>query len=146
MEDGDVAEAAAGVREGRALAGVGTSIAVAAQDVVDTEDAADVVSAASDSAAAISVLVFGDGPEPREGRLEELTDVVSQESKFVWVDLSDYDPDDLRMIADLLGLNRVAVHVALSPWQRPRLDSFKDHYFVAATVARIDNSTFRIQA
>jgi magnesium transporter len=146
MNEGDVVEAAAGAREGRALAGGGTSIAVAAQDVVDTEDSADIVSAANESPAAISVLVFGDGPEPREGRIGELADIVSHDSKFVWVDLSDYEPDDLRVIADLLGLNRVAVHVALSPWQRPRLDSFKDHYFVAATVARIDNATFRIQA
>jgi magnesium transporter len=146
MNEGDVAEAAAGAREGRALAGGGTSIAIAAQDVVDVEGAAEIVSAASETPAAVSVLVFGDGDEPREGRLAEVPDLVSQDSKFVWVDLSDYDPDDLRMIAELLGLNRVAVHVALSPWQRPRLDSFKDHYFVAATIARIDNAARRIQA
>jgi magnesium transporter len=144
--DGEVAEEAASVREGRALAGGGTTMAVAAQDVVDTEDAADVVSAANETPTAVTVLVFGDGPEPREVRVEELSDIVDRDSKFVWVDLSDYSPDDMRLIAELLGLNRVAVHVALSPWQRPRLDSFKDHYFVAATVARIDRATFRIQA
>ncbi len=146
MGDGEVAEEAASVREGRALAGGGTTMAVAAQDVVDTEDAADVVSAANETPTAVTVLVFGDGPEPREGRVEELSDIVDRDSKFVWVDLSDYSPDDMRLIAELLGLNRVAVHVALSPWQRPRLDSFKDHYFVAATVARIDRATLRIQA
>ncbi len=146
MDEGKVAEAAADAREGRALAGGGTSIAVASQEVVDTEDAAEVVSATNESTTAVSLLVFGDGPDPREGGVDELQEIISHDSNFVWVDLSDYTPDDLRTMAELLGLNRVAVHVALSPWQRPRLDSFGDHYFVAATVARIDHSTFRIQA
>lgn len=146
MNESDVVEAAAGVREGRALAGGGVSIAITAQDVVDAEDAAHVVSAANESTAATSILVFGDGPEPREGQIDELQEIVRHDEKFVWVDLSDYTPDDLQKIAGLLGLNRVAIHVALSPWQRPRLDSFGDHYFVAVTVARIDHVTLRIQA
>lgn len=146
MSDGEVEAAAADARETRALAGGGTSVTIANKDIVDAEDTADAVSAGSTSSADISMQVFGEGADPRDGRFDELHELVRHDKVFVWVDLSDYEPDDLRRIADILHLNRVAVHVTLSPWQRPRLDSFKDHYFVAATVARIDSSSYRIQA
>lgn len=115
-------------------------------DVIVPEDTADAVSAESDSSADFSIQVFGDGADPRDGRFHELQGLVANDKMFVWIDLSDYGPDDLHRIAGVLALNRVAVHVALSPWQRPRLDSFKDHYFVATTVARIDHDSYQIQA
>lgn len=144
--EGDPAAAAADAREARALAGGGGSLSVLAPDVVEPEDEAAAVSAASATAADLSMQVFGEGDDPREGRLDELHTLVQDDRMFVWIDLSDYRPDDLQRIARTLDLNRVAVHLALSPWQRPRLDSFGDHYFVSATVARIDGESYRIQA
>jgi magnesium transporter len=146
MSDGDLAAAAADAQEARALAGGGTSVTVAAKDVVDLEDTADAISAGRVSSPDISMQVFGEGEDPREGHLDELQELVSQDKIFVWVDLSKYEPDELRRVAEILDLNRVAVHVALSSWQRPRLDSFKSHYFVASTLARIDGESYRIQA
>jgi magnesium transporter len=146
MSDDDVASAVAEAREARALAGGGASTRVADNEIVDPEDTAEIVAAGSESSADVSMLVFGDGADPRMGHIDELHDLVRNDKIFVWVDVSDYDPDDLRLIAEILRLNRVAVHLALSPWQRPRLDSFKDHYFVAATIARVDHTEYRIQA
>ncbi|HEX6509658.1 MAG TPA: magnesium transporter CorA family protein [Chloroflexota bacterium] len=145
--DGDELEAAAAdARESRALAGGGTGIPRSVQDVVDMEDAAHTVASSGETAQAIHLWVFGEGPDPRAGRIEELDQLVKDDKIFVWLDLSEYEPDVLHQIAGILDLNRVAVHVALSPWQRPRLDSFGDHYFVAATIARVDEEEYRIQA
>ena len=133
------------MREARALAGGGTSIAALVDEVVEAEDAADALAAANGSSADMRVLVFDEHADPREGHLGELGELVKIDKMFVWVDLSEYEPDDLLRVAKILNLNRVAVHLALSPWQRPRLDSYADHYAVASTVARIDNDSYRIQ-
>jgi magnesium transporter len=128
------------------LAGGGPVLAMVNDDVVEREGAADEVAASTGAPTQIGITVFDEGSDPCEAGLDELARLVQQDRLFVWVDLSDYEPADLRCVAEILDLNRVAVHVALSAWQRPRLDSFKTHYFVAATVARIDAQEYRIQA
>ena len=134
------------MREARALAGGGTSTATLADEVVEPEDTADAHASANQSSADIRVLVFDEHADSRDGDIGELRELVTVDKMFVWVDLSEYGPDDLRRVAEILDLNRVAVHLALSPWQRPRLDAFTDHYFVASTVVRIDNESYRLQA
>ncbi len=121
-------------------------MATVAGEIVDVEGAAGEVSPDTQLSSEAKIQVFGDGADPRYGTLGELAEVVRHDRYFVWIDLSDYDPMALHRIAEILDLDRVAVHVALSPWQRPRLDSSSGQYFVSVTVARINGKEYRIQA
>jgi len=64
--------------------------------------------------------------------------LVGVAANFVWLDLCAYSEADLREVGRLLGLQRKAVHAARSPWQRPRLAVYAEHFFTSATVPRLD--------
>ncbi len=84
--------------------------------------------------------------EPRTVDLSELPDLIAADENFVWVDLHDFTREDLARIASLVGLDRVSVHAAMSPWQRPRLDVFTGQCFVTVTVPRLDPGARRVEA
>jgi len=90
--------------------------------------------------------LFRAGQEPIAVDPRDLAALVAVEENFVWVDLSNYSEADLREVGRLLGLHRKAIHAALSPWQRPRLAVYPDHFFTSATVARLDPAAYRVGA
>jgi magnesium transporter len=95
---------------------------------------------------ALTARLFQPGTPPRQVDLGELRRRVSDDRGFVWLDLSEYAERDLRAVAGLLGLHRVAVHSALSAWQQPRLDVFDGQFFVSVTVPRLDPASHTVQA
>jgi len=56
----------------------------------------------------------------------------------VWLDLERPKAEDLRVITEELGLHPLAVEDAVSDHQRPKLDSYENHLFLSAQVARLD--------
>jgi magnesium transporter len=89
--------------------------------------------------------LFGHDAEPQAVDLDALPQLVAVDENFCWIDLTAYAPQDLEGIAKLLSLHRVAVHTALSSWIRPRLDVFKDHFYVTVTVPS-PAEEYRLQA
>jgi magnesium transporter len=65
---------------------------------------------------------------------EHLTDP----SAMVWVDLCAPDLAELQLVADQLGLHRLAVEDAAQGRQRPKLDRYAGHDFLSAYSARLD--------
>ncbi len=114
-------------------------------EVVDVEGIA-VPAASGALLEAATAWLFRAGQEPVAVAPVDLAALVAVEENFVWVDLSTYGETDLREVARLLGLHRKAVHAALSPWQRPRLAVYPDHFFTSATIARLDPAAYRVQA
>ncbi len=96
--------------------------------------------------AAASAWLFRPGAEPALIAPDDIPAALAIDENFVWVDLSAYAQADLREIGRLLDLHRRAVHAALSPWQRPRLAIYPNHFYTSATVARPDATTRRVQA
>ena len=96
--------------------------------------------------AAASAWLFRPGEEPTLIAPDEIPAAVASDDNFVWVDLSAYGQADLREVGRLLDLHRRAVHAALSPWQRPRLAIYPNHFYTSATVARPDAGTLRVGA
>jgi len=90
--------------------------------------------------------LFRPGQEPTAVAPRDVPELITLDGAVVWVDLPAYDASDLHEIARLLGLHRKAVHAALSPWQRPRLAVYPDHFFTSATIARLDPSAYRVGA
>ncbi len=114
-------------------------------EVVDVEGSA---TAAAPGALleTVTAWLFRAGQEPVAVAPQDLAALVAVEENFVWVDLSTYSSDGLREVGRLLGLHRKAMHAALSPWQRPRLAVYPDHFFTSATVARLDPAAYRVGA
>ncbi len=55
----------------------------------------------------------------------------------MWIDLCAPDAEDLGLIADELGLHRLAVADALAARQRPKLDRYASHEFINMYAARL---------
>lgn len=64
----------------------------------------------------------------------------------VWVDLQTPDVDQLHLVAEELGLHRLAVEDALHPGQRPKLDRYDRHAFLSAYAVRLDEATGELAA
>lgn len=82
--------------------------------------------------------LFQPDAEPRRIDVGEIADLVKVEDYLVWIDLAGYEPDELRRIAQQVGLGDPTIRAALAPWQRPRVDILGDHFFVSVTVPELD--------
>lgn len=77
--------------------------------------------------------------------VEDVSEYVGQDDVLVWVDLCSPDADDLAVIADELGLHRLAVADSLAPRQRPKLDRYSTHEFLNAYAVRLDHDSGQLQ-
>lgn len=115
-------------------------------DTVSVEGEAAPGSAAAATRTDITAWLFREQMVAREIAVDDLPELIADDENFVWVDLAQYAHTDLQTLAKLLGLPALAVHTALSVWQRPRLDVFDDQFFVAATVPYRDAAAYRVRA
>jgi magnesium transporter len=70
--------------------------------------------------------------------LDEVSEHLEEESSLVWVDLRAPDPEDLQLVADELGLHRLAVEDATAGRQRPKFDRYSGHDFLTAYWVDLD--------
>jgi magnesium transporter len=70
--------------------------------------------------------------------LAEVSEHLEEESSLVWVDLRAPDPDDLQLVADELGLHRLAVENATAGRQRPKFDRYAGHDFLTVYWVGLD--------
>ena len=84
----------------------------------------------------------------KDGKLEEtdfdcarISDHLEERGKLVWLDLTDPTAAELDLIKDEFGLDDYALEDATADRQRPKLDRFKDHVFIAVHGVRFDAPT-----
>jgi magnesium transporter len=70
--------------------------------------------------------------------VDQVSEHLTDESAVVWVDLYAPEIDDLQLVADELGLHRLAVEDASQGGQRPKLDRYAGHDFLSAYSAHLD--------
>ena len=70
--------------------------------------------------------------------LVDVSEHMENAGAVVWVDLCSPDLSDLRVLAEELGLHRLAVEDAVHPHQRPKLDRYSDHAFLSTYAAYLD--------
>ena len=68
--------------------------------------------------------------EAEDFPLDDVSDYLAQDDCVVWADLCSPDGDDLRRIADELGLAPLAVEDAVETHERPKLDRYTTHLFL----------------
>jgi magnesium transporter len=74
----------------------------------------------------------------------DISEHLEEPGAVVWVDLCDPTRDDLQLVARELNLHELAVEDALHRHQRPKLDRYADHAFLAAYAVRFDAATSRL--
>lgn len=77
----------------------------------------------------------------RDFPVAEVSDCLLQAGAFVWIDFVDPTRADLEEIAAELDLHELAVDDALGPHQRPKLDRYESHLFLAAHWVEADPAT-----
>lgn len=87
----------------------------------------------------------------RKGRLEAddldlslVAEHLDDPDALVWIDLVDPTREQLTTLADELDLHELAVEDALKARQRPKLDVYDSHTFVAARALRLDVESGRL--
>ena len=68
----------------------------------------------------------------------EISNYLEQRDAVIWVDLQGPSKQELDELADELGLHELAVEDALGPPQRPKLDRYATHLFIACHAVRVD--------
>lgn len=88
----------------------------------------------------------------RDGRLAaedfsvaDVSECLLEADTFVWIDFLDPSRADLEEIAAELDLHELAVDDALGPHQRPKLDRYQSHLFIAAHWVAIDPATAEVR-
>ncbi|HET6878223.1 MAG TPA: magnesium transporter CorA family protein [Jatrophihabitans sp.] len=77
--------------------------------------------------------------------LADVSEHLDLPDAVVWVDLCAPDAADLHLLADELGLHRLAVEDAIHPHQRAKLDHYRDHAFLSAYTAHLDGDTGELE-
>ena len=77
--------------------------------------------------------------------IDQLSEHLSDPAAIVWVDLHDPDLEDLQVVADELGLHRLAVEDAAQGRQRPKLDRYEGHDFLSAYSVHLDVDTGQLE-
>ena len=73
--------------------------------------------------------------------VSEVSDHLQEPDALIWVDLRAPDAADLALLVEELGLHVLAVEDAVNARQRPKLDRYDDHSFLAAYAATFDPQT-----
>jgi magnesium transporter len=71
----------------------------------------------------------------------EVSEHLAEPSAVVWVDLCARDLEDLQLVADELGLHKLAVEDATKGRQRPKFDRYAGHDFLSAYSVHLDVET-----
>ena len=83
-----------------------------------------------------------DGVLTAEGfELADVSDHLEDPGSMVWVDFCNPTKEVLYELAAELGLHELAVEDALSPHQRPKLDTYATHSFLTSHAVRVDVET-----
>lgn len=120
--------------EASALAGGGTEHPSLVEGIVQVEEGP------SPGDGTLSATLFCDNNDRGPVNPDDIPRLIADDANFVWVDLDDYQESQLHRLGELLRLNRHAIDLSLSSWQRPQLVAYPNHFFVSVTVPHIDRN------
>jgi len=90
----------------------------------------------------IRTFVYSDGAlKKQDFPISEVSKYLKDKSNTVWVDYLNPEKDDLDQIALALDLHDLAIEDALHSSQRPKVDYYSDHLFLACHALRVNNNS-----
>ena len=67
----------------------------------------------------------------------DISDHVGQADRFIWIELRSPDSQTITRLGDELGLHALALEDAISTHQRPKLEEYEGHVFIATRTAQL---------
>ncbi len=90
----------------------------------------------------VTTRLYSDGAlKTRDFPVERISDHIVEEGCTVWADFVSPTKEDLAAIEEELGLHELAVEDAIHDSQRPKLDRYDTHLFLAAYGVNLDLKT-----
>lgn len=84
----------------------------------------------------IDCLLFHDS-KAQAIALEDISDHIGQPDRFIWVELKSPDSQTITRLGDELGLHALALEDAISTHQRPKLEEYDKHVFIATRTVQL---------
>jgi len=72
--------------------------------------------------------------------LDDISDHVGQTDRFIWIELKSPDSQTITRLGDELGLHALALEDAISTHQRPKLEEYEGHLFIATRTVQLFES------
>ncbi len=76
--------------------------------------------------------------------VDDVSEHLSEPGVTIWVDLEASDQGTLDQVALELGIHEIAIENATAGGQRPKIDRYQDHAFLAAYALRLDQDSGRL--
>jgi magnesium transporter len=73
--------------------------------------------------------------------VDDISEYLKDDSAVIWLDLRDPDREDLAVLSAEFGLHPLAVEDAVQDHERPKLDRYRSHLFLAAYAVRLDTES-----
>ena len=86
--------------------------------------------------AAIDCLLFQNA-KAQTIAFDDISDHVGQPDRFVWIELKSPDSRLITRLGDELGLHALALEDAISTHQRPKIEEYEGHVFIATRTAQL---------
>ncbi len=64
--------------------------------------------------------------------VDQVAEIVQDSNVTVWLDFTSPQADDLERVQEILGIHELAIEDAVTGYQRPKLDRYTSHLFLAA--------------
>ncbi|OZA23427.1 MAG: magnesium transporter CorA [Hydrogenophilales bacterium 17-64-11] len=81
-------------------------------------------------------LLFQDA-KARAIAFDDISDHVGRPDRFIWIELKSPDSQTIARLGDELGLHALALEDAISTHQRPKLEEYDGHVFIATRTAQL---------
>ncbi|MCU1507481.1 MAG: magnesium transporter [Microbacteriaceae bacterium] len=95
----------------------------------------------------VTTRLYRDGAiEKEDFPVADISDHLLENGCTVWADFVSPSAQDLADIEEELGLHRLAVEDALHSFQRPKLDRYDTHLFLAAYAVKLNTATGALDA
>jgi magnesium transporter len=93
-----------------------------------------------------TIWLFQSDAPARQVEMEAVPDLIVNESNLVWIDLAQFDEDDIRAVGRSLRLDAAVIEAVLTAWRRPRLTVLHNLFSVSVTLPQLELDPLRVLA
>lgn len=86
-----------------------------------------------------SVVLKGGEVKGGVEHIDEVSDLIQEHGTLVWLDVVDPTPDDLAVVQREFSLSPLAIEDAVTPHERPKIDSYPKYWFAVLQAATYSN-------
>ncbi|MEW5967049.1 MAG: magnesium and cobalt transport protein CorA [Pseudomonadota bacterium] len=83
------------------------------------------------------LLFRDDAPQGESIAFDDISEHVGQPGRFLWVELKSPDSHTITRLGEELGLHALALEDAISTHQRPKLEEYDQHVFIAVRTVQL---------